>query len=102
MTRPMPGPPECTCMSRGNGCSTCLDAIGWDPQEDCPSCPVHVGTSYDEDKRLDVTECDIEYWREVGDLHGARPYTLEVLRAHEKMLVWARFSSHPHALEVTP
>ena len=40
--RPMPEPLECTCMSRGNGCLTCLDAIGWDPEESCPSCPVHA------------------------------------------------------------
>lgn len=50
--RPMPEPPECTCMSRGNGCLTCLDAIGWDPEEDCPSCPVHAGPPYGEAKRL--------------------------------------------------
>ena len=37
--------PECTCMSRGNLCWTCVDTIGWDPEEDCPSCPVHAGTN---------------------------------------------------------
>lgn len=32
---------ECTCMSRGNGCSTCYETIGWDTEMDCPSCPLH-------------------------------------------------------------
>ena len=50
--RPMPEPLECTCMSRGNFCWTCWDTIGYDPEEECPSCPVHAGPPYGEAKRL--------------------------------------------------
>ena len=52
MTRTMPEPPECTCIGRGNGCLTCLVAIGWVPEEKCPSCPVHAGSSCSETKRI--------------------------------------------------
>ena len=55
--RPMPEPLECTCMNRGNSCLTCLDAIGWDPDASCPSCPVHAGPTYSETERLtDATD----------------------------------------------
>ena len=68
MTRPMPEPPECTCMSRGNFCWTCVDTIGYDPEEECPSCPVHAVptkrlTTYrkcSEPKRLTDAECAAE------------------------------------------
>lgn len=62
MTRPMPGPPECTCMSRDNFCQICLDAIGWDIEEDCPICPIHAGPTYRKSKRLTDAECAAEYW----------------------------------------
>ena len=50
--RPMPEPPECTCIGRGSGCLTCLDTIGYDLEAICPTCPVHAGPSYGEAKRL--------------------------------------------------
>ena len=51
MTRPMPGPPECTCMNRGNVCETCVDAIGYDLEASCPTCPVNAGPTYSGTKR---------------------------------------------------
>ena len=109
MTRPMPGPPECTCMSRGNFCWTCVDTIGYDPEEECPSCPVHAVptkrlTTYrkcSEPKRLTDVECAAEYWREQaewwGGMHQKGPTAegVDIRRA----VIWERFATHPHALE---
>ena len=101
MTRPMPEPPECTCMSRGYGCPICLDAIGWDPEVDCPNCPVHAEPSRRVDKRLTDAECAAEYWREQaewwGGMHQKGPTAegVDIRRA----VIWERFATRPHALE---
>ena len=104
MTRPMPEPLECTCMSRGNSCWTCVDTIGWDPEEECPSCPVHAGPTYNETKRLTDAECAAEYWRAEADAlrshpavesWSARPIDT-ICREH----IWHRFATTPHALEI--
>ena len=101
MTIPMPEPLECTCMSRGNSCWTCVDTIGWDPEEECPSCPVHAGPTYNETKRLTDAECAAEYWREQaewwGGMHQKGPTAegVDIRRA----VIWERFATRPHALE---
>lgn len=111
MTRPMPGPRECTCMSRGNSCLTCLDAIGWDPEADCPGCPVHAGPSCLEAKRLTDVECDTEWgaaeraattallYHALGD---KRMTAWQVERFDNAAHTWHRFATHPHALEDSP
>lgn len=126
MTRPMPEPPECTCMSRGNFCWTCVDTIGYDPEEECPSCPVHAVptkrlTTYrkcSEPKRLTDAECAAHRWQAASTLGLALYAPAEVLgvdipedgnmyswerpdaeplnRAYD---AWHRFATHPHALE---
>ena len=120
MTRPMPGPPECTCMSRGNFCWTCVDTIGYDPEEECPSCPVHAVptkrlTTYrkcSEPKRLKDAECAAEFWRAATVSERARAAQaitrdpgdyLSVakgfLAASREQITWHRFATRPHALE---
>ena len=101
MTRPMPGPPECTCIGRGNGCLTCLDAIGYDLEAICPGCPVHAVPSRSESKRLTGAECVDEYERAFFDFLRALPRSSEVLRARERLSVWERFTTRPHALDAT-
>ena len=115
MTRPMPEPLECTCLSRGNFCWTCVDTIGWDLEEECPSCPVHAGPTYSEAKRLTDAECAAEFWRAEAEEADARgrswfyedPATVNAERvkaslAANRARTWHRFATLPHALEVTP
>lgn len=112
MTRPMPEPPECTCMSRGNFCWTCVDTIGYDPEEECPSCPVHAVptkrlTTYrkcSEPKRLTDAECAAEYWRASYHLDiplATRTFVLtpEWVRDLYRTTTLHRFATRPHALE---
>ena len=112
MTRPMPEPLECTCMSRGNACWTCLDTIGWDPEEECPSCPVHAGPSYNETKRLTTPECAAHEWQADAELERAarnldddyyNPHRFRLRAEYERRLdewdTWVEFTLRPHALE---
>ena len=107
MTRPMPEPPECTCMSRGNFCWTCVDTIGYDPEEECPSCPVHAVptkrlTTYrkcSEPKRLTDAECAAEYWRAEAAYWTAQTMERSPHHAAFEADVFERFAAHPHALE---
>ena len=108
MTRPMPEPLECTCMSRGNSCWTCVDTIGWDPEEECPSCPVHAGSAYSETKRLTDAECYDEWeaaeedaWDALADhIRGDKQgHAARFDRSKNAALTWARFATRPHALE---
>ena len=123
MTRPMPEPPECTCMSRGNACLTCLDTIGWDPEYDCPSCPIHAGPSYNETKRLTDSECAAERgearadWMNMKFLIASRqvalmrarpnapmpdpspPLERKLNEARDRLCVWRRLATSTHALE---
>ena len=120
MTRPMPGPPECTCIGRGSGCLTCLDAIGYDLEAICPTCPVHAGPSYSETKRLTDAECAAEFWRayrdnewgghSLPDGYGlpnyypavpGRParWILDPDMLEDCLNTWRRFAATPHALE---
>ena len=109
MTRPMPEPPECTCMSRGNSCWTCVDTIGWDPEEECPSCPVHAGPSCGEAKRLTDAECDDEWeaaeqgasWALLHHALGDKRVTAwQVERFDNAARTWRRFATHSHALGI--
>lgn len=112
--RAMPGPPECTCIGRGNGCLTCLDTIGYDLEAICPGCPVHAGPSYLEAKRLTAVECWTEHhhadaaWAKamLQVLMGYRPMTDELNEGLHRQLhetdIWHRFATRPHALEATP
>ena len=102
MTRPMPEPLECTCMSRGNSCWTCVDTIGWDPEEECPSCPVHAGPAYSETKRLTDAECAAEYWRAASDFRDRLRHGLagdDLNPEWGRRLIWHRFARTPHAPE---
>ena len=101
MTRPMPEPPECTCMSRGYGCPICLDAIGWDPEVNCPNCPVHAEPSRRVDKRLTDTECADELESAFTDFLRALPCISDMLRARERLRTWERFAARPHAFDAT-
>ena len=109
--RPMPGPTECTCIGRGNGCLTCLDIIGYDLEAICPGCPVHAGPSYLETKRLTAAECEREWDAAEQDASTALLYHVlgdkrvpawQVGRFDNAALTWRRFATRPHALEVTP
>ena len=104
MTRPMPEPPECTCIGRGSGCLTCLDAIGYDLEAICPTCPVHAGPSYSETKRLTDAECAAHYWqafcyraRALAEIINLPPH--EARRIVKESDTWHRFDTHHHALE---
>ena len=108
MTRPMPEPLECTCLSRGNFCWTCVDTIGWDLEEECPSCPVHAGPTYSEAKRLTDAECEREW--EAFEQDASTALLLHALgdkrvpawrfkRFNHGANTWRRFATHPHALE---
>ena len=116
MTRPMPEPPECTCIGRGSGCLTCLDTIGYDLEAICPTCPVHAGPSYSETKRLTDAECAAEYWRALRDewedydmLDGYGPPSIDPwgkewwprsgIANEDRLNTWRRFARTPHALE---
>lgn len=106
MTRPMPGPPECTCIGRGNGCLTCLDAIGYDLEAICPTCPVHAGPSYRETKRLTDAECAAHYWQADGECLALDNALIVGWSNHETVTnadiraeTWKRFKDTPHALE---
>lgn len=112
MTIPMPEPLECTCMSRGNSCWTCVDTIGWDPEEECPSCPVHAGPTYNETKRLTDVECAAHYWQAcqghtLAQMQKILPFyersdDPDRFAIHRKFLeaaTWHRFFTRPHALE---
>ena len=99
MTIPMPEPLECTCMSRGNSCWTCVDTIGWDPEEECPSCPVHAGPTYNETKRLTDAECAAEYWRAEAAYWTAQAMERSPHHAAFEADVFERFAAYPHALE---
>ena len=104
MTRPMPEPPECTCIGRGSGCLTCLDTIGYDLEAICPTCPVHAGPSYSETKRLTDAECAAHYWqafcyraRALAEIINLPPH--EARRIVKESDTWHRFDTHHHALE---
>ena len=104
MTRPMPEPPECTCIGRGSGCLTCLDTIGYDLEAICPTCPVHAGPSYSETKRLTDAECAAHYWqafcyraRALAEIINLPPH--EARRIVKESDAWHRFDTHRHALE---
>ena len=104
MTRPMPEPPECTCIGRGSGCLTCLDTIGYDLEAICPTCPVHAGPSCSETKRLTDAECAAHYWqafcyraRALAEIINLPPH--EARRIVKESDTWHRFDTHHHALE---
>ena len=108
MTRPMPEPPECTCIGRGSGCLTCLDTIGYDLEAICPTCPVHAGPSYSETKRLTDAECADEWEAaEQGASLALLYYALgdkrvtawQAERFKNAAETWHRFATRPHALE---
>ena len=108
MTRPMPEPPECTCIGRGSGCLTCLDTIGYDLEAICPTCPVHAGPSYSETKRLTDAECydeweAFEHVESYGllciELGDKRMTPSRFEREANESDTWRRFATRPHALE---
>lgn len=95
MTRPMPGPPECLPTGFPHE-RTARDA-----------CLIHARSYHANSKRLKDAECTREWgdaawdeWYAAADhIRGNKRLAARFERPENAARTWARFVTHPHALE---
>ena len=99
MTRPMPGPPDP--MPHEDSARPHDSAAA--PWNYCSGCAAENRLRLADPKRLTDAECAAEYWRAASDFRDRLRHGLagdDLNPEWGRRLIWHRFASRPHALEV--